>query len=197
MSVNKAILVGRVGKPVEVRTAGESKVASFSLATTEKYKDSKTGEWKENTEWHNIVCWRNTAELAEKYIKKGTQLFIEGKLRTRSWDKDGEKRYVTEIVAENIQKIQIEGKVGVRDCEIQNAQQKIALLEALSLDAQAGTIIKSAQASYNRRNDVQVAELSVFWTVPNEYNEVFDETIKIYEDYVHTVAFLESLGDIS
>ena len=101
------------------------------------------------------------------------------------------------IVAENIQKIQIEGKVGVRDCEIQNAQQKIALLEALSLDAQAGTIIKSAQASYNRRNDVQVAELSVFWTVPNEYNEVFDETIKIYEDYVHTVAFLESLGDIS
>ena len=103
MSVNKVILVGRVGKPVEVRTAGESKVASFSLATTEKYKDSKTGEWKENTEWHNIVCWRNTAELAEKYVQKGMQLYIEGKLRTRSWDKDGEKRYVTEIVAEVLQ----------------------------------------------------------------------------------------------
>ena len=97
------ILVGRVGKPAEVRTAGESKVASFSLATTEKYKDSKTGEWKENTEWHNIVCWRNTAELAEKYVQKGMQLYIEGKLRTRSWDKDGEKRYVTEIVAEVLQ----------------------------------------------------------------------------------------------
>jgi single-strand DNA-binding protein len=103
MSVNKVILVGRVGKPAEVRTAGESKVASFSLATTEKYKDSKTGEWKENTEWHNIVCWRNTAELAEKYVQKGMQLYIEGKLRTRSWDKDGEKRYVTEIVAEVLQ----------------------------------------------------------------------------------------------
>lgn len=103
MSVNKAILVGRVGKPVEVRTAGESKVASFSLATTEKYKDSKTGEWKENTEWHNIVCWRNSAELAEKYVQKGMLLYIEGKLRTRSWEKDGEKRYVTEIIADMLQ----------------------------------------------------------------------------------------------
>ena len=103
MSVNKVILLGNVGRDVEVREVGEAKVATFSVATTEKYKDSKTNEWKENTEWHNIVCWRNTAELAEKYIKKGTQLFIEGKLRTRSWDKDGEKRYVTEIVADSIQ----------------------------------------------------------------------------------------------
>lgn len=103
MSVNRALILGNCGKDPEVRVVGENKVASFSVATTEKYKDSKTGEWKENTEWHNIVCWRNTAELAEKYIKKGTQLFIEGKLRTRSWDKDGEKRYVTEIVADSIQ----------------------------------------------------------------------------------------------
>lgn len=103
MSVNKVILVASVGKDPEVRMVGEAKVATFSVATNEKYKDSKSGEWKENTEWHNIVCWRNTAELAEKYIAKGTQLYIEGKLRTRSWDKDGEKRYVTEIVAENIQ----------------------------------------------------------------------------------------------
>jgi single-strand DNA-binding protein len=103
MSVNKVILVGSVGKDPEVRMVGEAKVATFSVATNEKYKDSKSGEWKENTEWHNIVCWRNTAELAEKYIKKGTQLYIEGKLRTRSWDKDGEKRYVTEIVADSIQ----------------------------------------------------------------------------------------------
>ncbi len=103
MSVNKVIILGNCGKDPEVRVVGENKVATFSVATTEKYKDSKTGEWKENTEWHNIVCWRNTAELAEKYIKKGTQLFIEGKLRTRSWDKDGEKRYVTEIVADSIQ----------------------------------------------------------------------------------------------
>ena len=104
MSVNKAILLGRVGKDPEVRTAGENKVASFTLATTEKYKDSKTGEWKENTEWHNIVCWRNTAELAEKYIQKGMMLYVEGKLRTRSWDDtNGNKRYVTEIIADGVQ----------------------------------------------------------------------------------------------
>lgn len=103
MSVNKVIILGNCGKDPEVRVVGEHKVASFSVATTEKYKDSKTDEWKENTEWHNVVCWRNTAELADKYIKKGTQLYIEGKLRTRSWEKDGEKRYVTEIVADSIQ----------------------------------------------------------------------------------------------
>lgn len=103
MSVNKAILICSAGKDAEVRMVGESKVATFSVATNEKYKDSKSGEWKENTEWHNIVCWRHTAELAEKYIRKGTQLYIEGKIRTRSWEKDGEKRYVTEIIADSIQ----------------------------------------------------------------------------------------------
>lgn len=103
MSVNKAMIIGNCGKDAEVRMAGENKVATFSVATAEKYKDSKSGEWKENTEWHNIVCWRHTAELAEKYIRKGTQLYIEGKIRTRSWEKDGEKRYVTEIVADTIQ----------------------------------------------------------------------------------------------
>ena len=104
MSVNKAILLGRAGQDAQVRTAGDNKVATFSLATAERYKDSKTNEWKENTEWHNIVCWRHTAELAEKYITKGKELYIEGKLRTRSWeDKDGSKKYVTEIVAESIQ----------------------------------------------------------------------------------------------
>ena len=103
MSLNKAMIIGNCGKDAEVRMVGENKVATFSVATAEKYKDSKSGEWKENTEWHNIVCWRHTAELAEKYIRKGTQLYIEGKIRTRSWEKDGEKRYVTEIVADTIQ----------------------------------------------------------------------------------------------
>lgn len=103
MSVNRALILGNCGKDPEVRVVGENKVASFSVATTEKYKDSKTGEWKENTEWHNIVCWRNTAELAEKYVQKGMLLYIEGKLRTRSWEKDGEKRYVTEIIADMLQ----------------------------------------------------------------------------------------------
>lgn len=104
MSVNKTFILGNVGRDPEVREVGGAKVATFTVATTEKYKDSKSGEWKENTEWHSIVAWRNTAELAEKYIKKGTQLFIEGKLRTRSYDDNsGNKRYVTEIVAESIQ----------------------------------------------------------------------------------------------
>ena len=103
MSLNKAQIIGNCGKDAEVRMVGENKVATFSVATAEKYKDSKSGEWKENTEWHNIVCRRHTAELAEKYIRKGTQLYIEGKIRTRSWEKDGEKRYVTEIVADTIQ----------------------------------------------------------------------------------------------
>lgn len=103
MSLNRAQILGNCGKDAEVRMVGENKVATFSVATAEKYKDSKSGEWKENTEWHNIVCWRHTAELAEKYIRKGTQLYIEGKIRTRSWEKDGEKRYVTEIVADTIQ----------------------------------------------------------------------------------------------
>lgn len=103
MSLNRAQILGNCGKDAEVRMVGENKVATFSVATAEKFKDSKSGEWKENTEWHNIVCWRHTAELAEKYIRKGTQLYIEGKIRTRSWEKDGEKRYVTEIVADTIQ----------------------------------------------------------------------------------------------
>lgn len=104
MSVNKVILIGRTGKDAEVRTVGESKVATFSLATSERYKDSKTGEYKENTEWHNIVCWRATADLAEKYIKKGMNLYIEGKLRTRTWDdQNGVKKSITEIVADSVQ----------------------------------------------------------------------------------------------
>jgi single-strand DNA-binding protein len=135
MSVNKVIILGNCGKDPEVRVVGENKVASFSVATTEKYKDSKTGEWKENTEWHNIVCWRNTAELAEKYIKKGTQLFIEGKLRTRSWDKDGEKRYVTEIVADSIQLL---GKKEGSDSPAPAQQQRKPLYQQTSQMPAAG-----------------------------------------------------------
>jgi len=101
-SVNKVILVGNLGKDPEVRyTNGSVPVASFSLATTEYYKD-KNGNRQEITEWHNIVAWRNLAELAEKYLKKGKQVYIEGKIRTRNWDdKDGNKRYTTEVIADN------------------------------------------------------------------------------------------------
>jgi len=103
-SVNKVILVGNLGKDPEVRTLESgTKVVGFSLATSEKYKDKVTGEQRVQTDWHNIVMWRNLAEIADKYLRKGMQVYIEGKLRTRSWqDRDGNNRYTTEVVADNM-----------------------------------------------------------------------------------------------
>lgn len=99
--VNKVILVGNLGKDPEVRhLEGGAAVANFTLATTEVYKD-KTGTRQEQTEWHNVVVWRGLAEVAEKYLKKGMTIYVEGKLRTRSWDdKEGNKRYTTEVVGD-------------------------------------------------------------------------------------------------
>lgn len=103
MSVNKVILVGNVGKDPEVRhLEGGASVASFPLATSETYKN-KTGEKVTTTEWHNIVAWRGLAEISEKYVKKGSQIYIDGRIRTRSYDdKDGNKRYITEIIADTL-----------------------------------------------------------------------------------------------
>ncbi|MFK7953990.1 MAG: single-stranded DNA-binding protein [Ekhidna sp.] len=101
--VNKVILVGNLGKDPEVRhLENGAAVANFSIATTETYKDRTTGERKDQTEWHNIVLWRGLAEIAEKYLKKGSQIYVEGKLRTRSWEKDGITRYTTEVVGDNM-----------------------------------------------------------------------------------------------
>lgn len=101
--VNKVILVGRLGKDPEVRhLESGAAVANFSIATSEFYKDRNTGERKEITEWHNIVLWRGLAEVAEKYLNKGDMVYIEGKLRTRSWEKDGVTRYTTEVVGDNM-----------------------------------------------------------------------------------------------
>ncbi|MBL7883417.1 MAG: single-stranded DNA-binding protein [Bacteroidia bacterium] len=99
--VNKVILVGNLGKDPEVRhLEGGATVANFPLATTENFKD-KNGNRQEQTEWHNIVVWRGLADVAEKYLKKGMTIYLEGKLRTRSWDdKEGNKRYTTEVVGE-------------------------------------------------------------------------------------------------
>ena len=107
MSLNKVMLIGNVGKDPEVRyldgSNGQAKVASFTLATTERYRD-RSGETRENTEWHNIVAWRNNADVAERFVRKGTQLYIEGRIRTRSWDdQTGNKRYTTEIIADTLQ----------------------------------------------------------------------------------------------
>jgi single-strand DNA-binding protein len=101
--VNKVILVGNLGKDPEVRHLESGvPVASFSLATSESYNDRNSGERKTVTEWHNVVLWRGLAEVAEKYLHKGDQVYIEGKLRTRQWEKDGVTRYTTEVVGENM-----------------------------------------------------------------------------------------------
>ena len=105
MSVNKVILVGKVGKDPEVRYLEKNvAVANFALATTDKAYTTQNGiQVPERTEWHNIVAWRGLAEITEKFIHKGTQLYIEGKIQTRTYEKEGIKRYITEIYADNIQ----------------------------------------------------------------------------------------------
>ena len=102
--VNRVTLVGNVGKDPEVRyTPSGTAVASFSLATSEKYKDSD-GQKQEKTEWHNIIAWRQLAEICGKFLHKGKQVYIEGKIQTRSYDdRDGNKKYITEIVADKMQ----------------------------------------------------------------------------------------------
>jgi len=102
--VNKVILIGHLGKDPEVRHLdNNTAVANFTLATTESYTN-REGKRVENTEWHNIVMWRKLAEIAERFLKKGSFVYIEGKLTSRSWDdKEGNKRYITEVVANNMQ----------------------------------------------------------------------------------------------
>lgn len=102
-SVNKVILIGNLGKDPEVRyLEGGTAVATFSLATSETYKN-RNGELTSTTDWHNIVVWRKLAEITEKYLKKGNKVYVEGKLKTRSWqDQDGNTKYTTEVVADNL-----------------------------------------------------------------------------------------------
>lgn len=104
MSVNKCIVLGRVGKDPEIKQFDGGSKASFSVATTERGFKTKDGkEYPEKTEWHNIVCWKGLATIVEKYVKKGDLIYIEGKITTRSWESDGKKHYMTEIVADNIE----------------------------------------------------------------------------------------------
>ena len=102
--VNKVFLLGNVGKDPEIRsTAGGMQVASFSLATADRAKDAQ-GNWADKTEWHNIVCFQRTAEVVRDYVKKGSQILVEGKIQTRSWDDkaSGEKKYKTEILCNEL-----------------------------------------------------------------------------------------------
>jgi single-strand DNA-binding protein len=102
--VNKVLLLGNVGKDPEIRaTAGGTQVASFTLATADRQKDAQ-GNWTDKTEWHNLVAFNRTAEIVRDYVKKGTQLYIEGKIQTRSWDdkESGQKKYRTEILVNEL-----------------------------------------------------------------------------------------------
>lgn len=104
MSVNKAFILGRVGKDPQVSHINDTKKVSFSMATTDRGYTKQDGtQVPDRTEWHNIVAWRGLAEICEKYVHKGDLLYIEGKITNRSWDKDGQTHYITEIVAEVVE----------------------------------------------------------------------------------------------
>ena len=100
-SVNKALIIGNLGQDPEIKyTQSGSPVANLSVATSERWKDKNTGEQKEQTEWHRVVVFGRLAEIAEQYLKKGSKVFIEGKIQTRDWeDPEGNKKYITEVVA--------------------------------------------------------------------------------------------------
>ena len=113
-SVNKVILIGNLGRDPEVKfTPNGTPVAKFTLATNERYKD-KAGEWQDRTEWHNIVAWQRTAEIAGEYLKKGGKVYIEGRLQTHSWDDktSGQKKYMTEIVVNDLVLLGGRGEAG-------------------------------------------------------------------------------------
>ena len=102
--INKVILVGRLGSDPEVRyTPDGTAVANFSIATSDEWTYKATGEKKERTEWHRVVAWRKLGEICGEYLSKGRQVYVEGKLQTRSWEKDGVTRYSTEIIASDVQ----------------------------------------------------------------------------------------------
>ncbi len=102
--VNKVILIGRLGRDPEVRyTPDGTAVANFSIATSDQWTDKNSGEKREKTEWHRIVAWRRLGEICGEYLAKGREVYVEGKLQTRSWEQDGITRYMTEIVASTVQ----------------------------------------------------------------------------------------------
>ena len=108
--VNKVILVGNVGQePRANTTSNGGTVLNLSLATSENWKDKNTGESQENTEWHRVVFFNKLADIAKQYVNKGSKLYVEGKLQTRSWDQDGETKYATEIVAREMQMLDSKG----------------------------------------------------------------------------------------
>lgn len=111
-SLNKVMLIGNLGKDPELRhTPAGTAVATFSIATSERFKSKQTNEWEEKTEWHNIVLWSKLAETAGQYLSKGKTVYIEGRLQTRKWqDRDGNTRYTTEIVGDTMKMLSPKGE---------------------------------------------------------------------------------------
>jgi single-strand DNA-binding protein len=151
MSVNKVILIGNVGKDPETRYLDESTaITKFPMATSETYKN-KSGERVSTTEWHNVVLWRGLAQVAEKYVKKGTQIYIEGRIKTRSYDDaDGNKKYITEIVGDQMTLLGRKPEDGVGGGHAQSSGQDMAGGQAPSggqsqVDSPAGQQSPSSQ----------------------------------------------------
>ncbi len=112
--INKVILIGNLGRDPETRyTQGGGAVTNFSVATSESWRDKSTGENQERTEWHNVVCFARLAEIAGEYLRKGSKVYIEGSLRTSSWEQDGQKKYRTEVMARDLQMLDSRGGGGM------------------------------------------------------------------------------------
>ena len=102
--VNKVILIGNLGRDPEVRyTQDQRPIANLSVATSDRWQDRATNEWRDRTEWHRVVCFARLAEICNEYLRKGSKVYIEGRLQTRSWEQDGQTRYSTEVVAREMQ----------------------------------------------------------------------------------------------
>ncbi len=134
--INKVILIGRLGRDPEIRyTPGGAAVANFTMATSEEWRDKETGEKQERTEWHRVVAWRRLGEICGEYLKKGSQVYIEGRLQTRDWeDRDGNKRYTTEIIAQNMQMLDRAGSIGSgRDMSAASKEDGFPMEEPISI----------------------------------------------------------------
>ena len=116
--INKVILVGNLGQDPEIKyTAGGAAVTTLSIATSDSWKDKDSGMEQERTEWHRVVLWRRLAEIAGEYLKKGSKVYIEGQLQTRKWEKEGQTRYTTEIIARDMQFLDSKGSASPSDQE--------------------------------------------------------------------------------
>ncbi len=135
-SVNKVILIGNLGRDPEIRhTQGGTEVASFSVVTSETWNDKQTGERRERTEWHNVTCFGRNAEIAREYLRQGSKIYVEGSLKTDSWEKDGVKRYKTEIVAQRFQ--MLDGRPGGEEGD--------RMRSATEWDARSGNRVQAGQ----------------------------------------------------